>query len=248
MRHQVALVRASTAAAMQTPAERDFYVAQGIPAERLPISGPGITPENVLGGDGVRFRQRHGINGPLVVSLSAMSHDKGTVDLVQAVRRLWQADEPITLALAGTITAPFEKFLAGLPPADRARLYILGPVDEAEKRDLLAAADLFAMPSRTDSFGLVYLEAWLYRKPVIAARTWGVSDLVEDGQDGSLVAFGDVPALAQALADLLHDPARRAVMGRHGEEKVYRQHTWERKYALVRDLYLQLTAQPPCDS
>ena len=64
---------------------------------------------------------------------------------------------------------------------------------------MLAAADVFAMPSRTDSFGIVYLEAWLYRLPVIAARTWGMSDVVRNGEDGLLVPFGDVSVLAQTL-------------------------------------------------
>jgi hypothetical protein len=54
------------------------------------------------------------------------------------------------------------------------------------------------------------------------------------------VAFGDVPALAQALSELLADPHRRLTMGCHGERKVYESHTWDRKYALARDLYLGL--------
>jgi glycosyltransferase involved in cell wall biosynthesis len=240
MRHQIALVRASTAAAMQTRAEQGFYAAHGAPVDRLPISGPGVTPDRVLGGDGGRFRAQHRLSGPLVATLSAMSYDKGTVHLVEAVRRLWAAGVPVDLALAGTITAPFRTYLAGLPAADRDRLHVLGPVDDAEKRDLLAAADVFAMPSRTDSFGLVYLEAWLYRKPVIGAATWGVSDVITDGEDGVLVPFGDVPALAASLASLLDDPARRAAMGERGERKVYEHHTWERKYAVVRNLYLGL--------
>ena len=242
MRHQVAIVRASSAAVMQTPAEQAFYAGRGVPADRLPVAGPGVTPTNVLGGSGERFRQRHRIAGPLVVSLSSMSYDKGTLHLVEAVRRLWQADVPVELALAGALTAQFREFLAQLPAHDRPRLHVLGQVDEDEKRDLLAAADIFAMPSRTDSFGIVYLEAWLYRKPVIAARTWGVMDVVDDGRDGLLVPFGDVSALAEAISRLLADGALRATMGAAGEAKVYRAHTWDVKYSLVRDLYDRLIA------
>lgn len=240
MRHQAALVRASTAAVMQTPAEQAFYRQQGVAPDRLIVGGSGVTPADVLGGDAARFRRRHAIEGPLVASLSAMCYDKGTIHLVEAVRQLWRAGQTVTLALAGAITQPFRAYLAGLPPADRARLHVLGQVDEAEKRDLLAAADVFAMPSRTDSFGIVYLEAWLYRKPVIGARTWGVMDVIEDGRDGLLVPFGDAPALADALRGLLADASRRAEMGARGEEKVYRSHTWAVKYPLVRDLYLRL--------
>jgi glycosyltransferase involved in cell wall biosynthesis len=242
MRHQVALLRASTAAVMQTPAEQSFYRAQGVPAERLIVGGPGVTPAHVLGGDAARFRQRHAIGGALVASLGAMCYDKGTIHLVEAVRRLWRAGASVELALAGAITQPFRAYLAGLPPADRARLRVLGQVAEDEKRDLLAAADVFAMPSRTDSFGIVYLEAWLYRKPVIGARTWGVMDVIADGRDGVLVPFGDAPALADALSGLLADAPRRAEMGAHGEAKVNRLYTWDIQYARVRELYAQLAA------
>ncbi len=243
MRHQVAIVRASTAAAMQTRAEQDFYVAAGIPTERLPISGPGITPSDVIGGDAGRLRRGLGISAPLVVGLSAMSYDKGTVHLVEAVRRLWREGRQVELVLAGALLEPFQRYLDHLPKDDRLRLRVLGSINEQEKRDLLAAADIFAMPSRTDSFGITYLEAWLYRKPVIAARSWGVTDVVADGQDGLLVPFGDVPALADVLVKLLDDPIRRATLGLRGEQKVYQFHTWDRKYALVRDLYLQLAGR-----
>jgi glycosyltransferase involved in cell wall biosynthesis len=96
------------------------------------------------------------------------------------------------------------------------------------------------MPSRTDSFGIVYLEAWLYRKPVIGARAWGVSDVIEDGVDGRLVPFDDPGALAEALSVLLKRPALRSEMGARGEAKVYRLHTWDKKYEAVRDLYVRL--------
>jgi len=240
MRHQVAVVRASDAVVAQTPSERAFYEKRGVPRERILVAGPGVNPSDVSGGDGQRFRKHYDVDGPLVVFLSAMSYDKGTVHLVEAVRCLWRGGRDLDLVLAGTVLTPFRRYMEGLPLADRDRMLVLGPVDEAEKRDLLAASDIVVMPSRTDSFGILYLEAWLHRKPVIGARTWGVNDVITDGQDGLLVPFGDVSALAQAIAYLLDRPAERAFMGARGEQKVYRSHTWEQKYALVRDLYTQL--------
>lgn len=240
MRHQIALVQGAHAAVLQTPAERDFYAGHGIPLERLVVAGPGVDPPRVLGGDGAHFRRAHNLDGFLVASLSALSYDKGSVHLVEAVRQLWQAGRPVELVLAGVATAPFQAYLDTLPAAERTRIRLLGTIDETEKRNLLAAADVFAMPSRTDSFGIVYLEAWLYRTPVVGARTWGVSDVIADGEDGVLVPFGDVPALAHALSFLQDHPSVRAELGARGEQKVYRYHTWEQKYEPVRDLYGRL--------
>lgn len=242
MRHQQDLVMRSTALVAQTASERDFYVQRGFERERALVAGPGITPGEVLGGDGARFRRRHGIAEatPLVVALSSMSYDKGTPHVVEAVRRLWQQGRDVELALAGAVLTPFRRYLDGLPPAERERVRLLGPVGEDEKRDLLAAADVVAMSSRTDSFGIVYLEAWLYAKPVIGARTWGVTDVIDDGVDGRLVPFGDVDTLAETLVQLIDHPEIRAAMGAQGARKVLAQHTWARKHRTVYARYCEL--------
>jgi glycosyltransferase involved in cell wall biosynthesis len=169
-----------------------------------------------------------------------MSFDKGTVHTVEAVRRLWAAGGSLELVLIGAVMAPFKSYLRKLPPADRARIRLLGPVDDTVKRDALAAATMLAMPSRTDSFGIVFLEAWLYALPVIGARTWGVMDLVQDGEDGVLVPFGDVAELSGAIRYLIDHPEAAAAMGERGRQKVYAQHTWEHKCQVVADAYRQL--------
>lgn len=243
MRHQVAAVRESDALVAQTPAERAFYVQQGLPPQRAVVAGPGIDPAAIAGGDGVRFRQQHRIRGPLVASLSSMSFDKGTVHTVEAVRRLWRQGQDVELVLAGAVLAPFRRYLARLPTAERQRIHLLGPVDETTKRNLLAAMDLLVMPSRTDSFGIVYLEAWLYAKPVIGAQVWGIDGVIEHGRDGLLVPFGDIPALAAAIARLVVHPEERADLGRRGQAKTRRSHTWAHKYAITKELYERLTAR-----
>lgn len=240
MRQQMALVRSSDAVMAQTPTEQAFYAAQGVPPERVVVAGPGVNPDEIIGGDADRFRARHHITHPLVATLSSMSYDKGTVHVVEAVRRLWEAGESVDLALAGAVLDPFRHYMDSLPVAVRERVRLLGAVSEEEKRDLLAAADVLAMPSRTDSFGITYLEAWLYGKPVVGAQTWGVNEVIRHGENGLLVPFGDVSALAQTLQDLLHDPVRRAEMGRCGQAKTYRDYTWDARYPIVRDAYQRL--------
>ncbi len=240
MRHQVDLVRSSDAAVVQTPAERAFYVSQGMDEASIVVAGAGINPKVVLGGDGARFREKHQIKGSLVLSLSSMSYDKGTVHTIEAVRRLWQAGRQVELVLIGALLEPFKHYLERLPAAERQRIRVLGSVSEQEKRDALAAAQMLVMPSRTESFGIVYLEAWLYQKPVIGARTWGVTDVIHEGHDGLLVPFGDVSALSAAIAHLSDCPDEAAAMGTRGQEKVYREHLWSHKVSRIERLYQHL--------
>lgn len=240
MRHQVELVTESDGAILQTPTEQRFYVAQGLPPDRARVAGPGVNPDELLGGDETRFRATHGIAGPLVTAVGSMSFDKGTETLVEAVAQLWRGGSDVELVLAGAVLGPFQYFLDQLDPATRARIHLLGAIDEATKRDLLAATAVLAMPSRTDSFGITYLEAWLYGKPVIGAQVWGIDDVIDDGADGLLVPFGDADALAAAITRLLSDSTEAAAMGRRGQAKVYAHHTWEKKYEVTRALYGEL--------
>ena len=109
-----------------------------------------------------------------------------------------------------------------------------------DKRDLFAATTALAVPSRIDSFGIVYLEAWACGKPVIGARAGGVPDVIADGEDGLLVPYGDVPALAQAIARLSDDAALAAQMGARGRAKVERSYTWDKIFGIVESAYKEL--------
>ena len=241
MPHQLELVRRADAVIAITAGEREYYISRGLAPERISVASPGVDVADLPIGDARRFRERHAITGPLVGFLATLVPDKGAITLVEAVSRLWARGTQVELVMAGTRLAAFDRFLEAQPEAIRNRIKLLGLIDEAEKQDLLAAADVFAMPSRTDSFGIVYLEAWLAGTPVIGARAWTMDDVIDDGVDGLLVPFNDADALAEALAALLGDPARRAAMAAAGRAKTLSRFTWENAYGQVRDVYRRLT-------
>ena len=92
------------------------------------------------------------------------------------------------------------------------------------RADVMAAIgelDVLVHASTTgEPFGQVVIEAMVMGKPVIATRGGGVPEIVVDGGTGVLVPMGDAGAMAEALAGLLSDPARRAAMGRAGRQRV----------------------------
>jgi glycosyltransferase involved in cell wall biosynthesis len=148
----------------------------------------------------------------------------------------------------------FDRVYGNLPDGDRARIHLLGPVSDDVKQDLLAATDLFAMPSRVDSFGIVYLEAWAYGVAVIGCRAGGVPDVISDGRDGLLVEFGDEASLAAAIESLLDDAELRQAMGQRGRAKVKARYTWDRIYEGLESVYNGLletqsaSGSQPCTS
>lgn len=234
MPHQLRLVREADAVMVLTGIEAEYLIGQGVSPERLHVVGAGINIKAVTGGDGSRMRERLGITGPLVLSLGAAAFDKGTIHLVQAVTRLNRAGHEVTVVIAGPVLSEFQRFLDTLDARDRRWVQLLGFVSEEEKRDLLDAADVLALPSRTESFGLVFLEAWANGKPVIGARAGAVPAVVEDGADGLLVPFGHVAALAEAIRILVTDRNLAARFAARGRAKVIDETTWYRR---VRSVY-----------
>jgi glycosyltransferase involved in cell wall biosynthesis len=202
----------------------------------------GVDLDEVRGGDGGRFRAQHGIDGPVVTFMGAVTDDKGAVHLLRAMQRLWRNGSKVDLIIAGQTVAPstFERVYDGLPAAHRMRIRRMGPVGGQLKQDMLAATDLFVLPSRVDSFGIVYLEAWAYGVPVIGCQAGGVPEVIEGGQDGLLVPFGDEDALAAAIEALLVDPDRRRTMGEQGRAKVKAGYTWDQVYHRLLAAYNQL--------
>ena len=83
-----------------------------------------------------------------------------------------------------------------------------------------ANCDIFALPSRGEGFGLVFLEAMACAKPVIGGAHGGIPDIVEEGVTGLLVPHGDPERLAQALESLLNNPSRAKEMGARGKDRL----------------------------
>jgi glycosyltransferase involved in cell wall biosynthesis len=246
MPHQLRLISEADAILAQTDLEIDYLIEHGIDPKRIIRAGVGVNPEEVLGGVGERFRDMTGLAGPLVVYVGTSAYDKGTVHLVEAMCRLWNRNNKASkasLVLAGPVFDQFRAYLSTLPSRHRERIHVLGFIDEQTKRDLLDAAAIVAMPSRTDSFGIVYLEGWLYCKPVIGARAGGVPAVIDDGVDGYLVEFGDVEGLACRLEELLGDAERAKAMGARGHAKVLERYTWDRIFPVIEEVYERLCPQ-----
>lgn len=241
--HQLELLRSAAAVMVQTRKEHEFLADLWIPRERLHLVGVGIDPASLSGGDGARFRSKHGVEEPLAAHIGVRCRDKGTVDLLRAAEMLWAEGSPFRLALAGGSTPEFERELAAFSAEVRGRCLILGEATEEDKRDLLAAMELLALPSRTDSFGMVLLESWYYGKPVIAARAGALEEVVEEAKGGLLVPFGDPPALAAAMKRLLGEPRLRERLGQAGREKTLRTWTWDLVLPRIAEVYERVVAE-----
>jgi len=245
--HQIRLLAASDCVVVQTGLEADAVADWGVPRSKILTLGMAVEHAEVTGGDPAALRARLGLPAarPVIGHLATLDPNKGTTDLILAVARLNRsrpAADPVQLVLAGPGSPDFERFLAGFPVGSLPWLTVLGPLALHERADFYAGLDLFAMPSRTDSFGIVFLEAWANGLPVVAAAAGGVPDVVRHGVTGLLVPFGDLDRLTGALIALLSDPPRARLMGEAGRNLVERGYTWDDRFSTLLSRTAQLVA------
>jgi len=227
----VSLYRQADSIVAMTHLEQDMLVRAGVARERVVVTGAGVDPGAAEGADGTRFRRAHGIadGAPILAFIGHKTAGKGALHLLDAAQALLAGRTDLTLVMGGLSTAAFERAHAALPPVTRQRVLNVS-LSEQEKHDLLHASSALVLPSRDDSFGIVFLEAWLHGLPVIGARAGGIPAVVDDGVTGILVPPGDVPAIARAVNWLLDRPRRAARLGELGRARALAQHTWDDVY------------------
>lgn len=201
----------------------------GVPAAKIIYQGLGVDPLECTGGDRPRARAYWQVDDTTCVigHLANASVEKGTVDLLRAAELAWDHGSDFRIVLAGPAMPNFERYWHGYRHQER--VIRLGSITEDQKRDFYAGIDAFALPSRSDSFGLVLLEAWANGKPNIVYRAGGPGELIRAENDGWLVTCGDIPGLARALMHAGSDPAETQRRGTNGAQRIPSEFQWAHK-------------------
>lgn len=179
-----------------------------VPIHVLPT---GIPLASFATGDGAAFRERHGIEAgrPLALFVGRIAGEKNIDFLLHVAARCRQRLPRLLWIIAGDGPAlPHLRQLAQrLGVADCVRF--LGYLDRARQlADCYAAADVFTFASRTETQGLVLLEAMAAGLPVVALAEMGTRDILEPRR-GACVPAADVEAFAATVTDLLNDGRER---------------------------------------
>ena len=141
----------------------------------------------------------------------------------------------------------------GLLVRTTAERHVTSPQTPKPRGGASAPAErVFALPSRSDSFGLVLLEAWANGVPNLAYRAGGIADVIRHDQDGLLVPCGDISALTCALQRLAEDAGVRQRLAMSGKARLACDFSWEDKLSLVRQRYTEMdnsfsARRTPCE-
>ena len=177
---------------------------------------------------------------PTVLCVGRLSPEKGQATLLQAIPLVRRRVPSVRVLFVGADVAGEAERLRGL--AER-----LGVGDAAEfrrwmpdPRPAFGEADLIALPSRSEGFGRVLVEAAFLAIPAVASRVGGIPEVVVDGQTGLLVPPDDPAALAHAVTTLLGDPDRRRAMGQAAHTHALARFTIRRHVDGVEGVYAEV--------
>ncbi|MFQ5815795.1 MAG: glycosyltransferase family 4 protein [Candidatus Hydrothermarchaeaceae archaeon] len=243
------LLRECQAVLPNTDYEKDYLISMGVPEERIHVVGDGIAPEAFNKAMRGEFRKRHSIGDEekVVLFVGRKAEGKGLEALLSAMGRVWESGERARLVLAGSTTEFFkggiEPEIAHFPERMRRNIININDFEESEKDSIYTDCDIFVLPSKIESFGIVFLEAWICGKPVIGCRTGPVASVITEDQDGLLVRYGDVEELSAAIVRLLRDANLRTKLGNKGREKVLKRYTWDRIVSKIEAIYQKLIAE-----
>jgi len=225
----------------------DFFGVSGQSAAWLRtfgVTARGILP-NSVDPDQIRteadagpwdVRQRCGIaaDAPLVVYVGRLMPTKGIRELVAALPEVRRAVPGTTLVIAGQ--GPIEAELSRYSPTVTGRadgyavrgVVFLGLLSHAETLSLLAQADVFCLPSYSEGFSTVVLEAAALGTHVAMTPVGGASEMLPDESYGTLLPNHDPAAIAAGLIDALSHPTQRRAAARRTRDRVNSTFTWDR--------------------
>jgi glycosyltransferase involved in cell wall biosynthesis len=169
-------------------------------------------------------------------------HEKGHIDLINAVRMLRESGVETQVTFAGD--GPLREILEGqIDQADlRDSIELTGSVDHQQMLELMVAADVVVVPSRFEGFGLTALEAMGLGKPVIATSVGGLVSLIEHKRSGLFIPPADPQRLMEAIRMLANDETLRASLGRNARETVLAKFSPGAKAAELASVYRFLVA------
>jgi len=161
--------------------------------------------------------------GKIVLFVGLDFEGKGGPTLLDAFRRVRKEIPTAKLRIVGCRPALREPGVEVVGPLDKS-----DPGEEARLRRLYDESSLFVLPTRYESFGIVFLEAMYHRLPCIGSRICAIPEIVRDGETGFLVLPNDPVALADRMILLLRDEGLARRMGERGFERASTNLSWER--------------------
>lgn len=210
---------------------KKFIEGSGIPGEKVSVIPNAIEVASV---DTLDKPNKH----LLVGTVGVLVKRKGQIHLIRAFERVAASLPKARLEIVGDGPEKENLLLEIKKLGLESRVQLLGHQDKPEK--FLKNWDLFALPSLSETFGLVILEAFAVKVPVVASNVDGIPELISDGKTGYLVPPANPEKLAKAISYLLAEKKERDLLADNAYKLLKEKYDWSKIISEIEDAYLGL--------
>lgn len=219
------MMRNADAIIALTDYEKKFYIQQKIDESKIHVIGVGVDQKS-FSKKNKNIKEKY-TAGKLITFIGRKEEYKGIAVILKALRLLVIQMPDIRFLCIGPETSYSRELWNNLPGSINDKVIILPSISEEDKNSFLSETDIFVMPSTAESFGIVYLEAWMHSKPVIGARSGAVADVITEYEDGFLIEPGNYVELAVKIRYLLENKNIASDLGKNGKRKVLSKYSWD---------------------
>lgn len=243
---QVASMNASTLCLANTAYEKSRMIKSGVKPEKIFVLGVGVDMQPFVDVDienVVAFRKEIAVPpGALLIGYAGrIERTKNILLLIKAFEKIAVRFTEVYLLIAGSgndYVAELKSYCNGLPVEILSRIKWQVNFQMEKKALVFNSMDILVLPSHNESFGIVFLEAWSCKKPVIGVSIGAVRDVISDRVDGLLMDMDSESSLVEKLTTLIGNETLRKTMGENGFAKVKENYTWDIITCRLRQCYL----------
>ncbi len=213
----------------------------GIPEEKIKVISMGVDYKKFilpkkLTPKRFNFKQKYfkpnEKNHRMVLFCGYKNYEKGAISILKAIPYILKKFRKVYFVFIGPSTIAFNRELSKIQKAIHPRVINLTPDNltgyyDVKKIAAFNETDVFLMPSRSDAYGIAFLEAWASGKPVIGANIGATPEVIRDKVDGLLVEFDDYIDIADKVVLLLKKKRLSKNLGLEGRNKVQESLSWD---------------------
>ncbi len=168
----------------------------------------------------------------MVLYCGYKNYEKGSLSVLKAIPLILKKFRKVYFVFIGPSTMAYNREVKKVVKQDQVRIINFTPDNLTgyfDKKKLIAfkEADIYLMPSRSDAYGIAFLEAWASGKPVIGANIGATPEVIQENIDGLLVEFDNPIDIAEKVIRLLKSKKLRNNFGLAGKEKIIKSNTWD---------------------
>jgi glycosyltransferase involved in cell wall biosynthesis len=223
--------------------EKELMIKNGINEKKISIVPMGVDIEKFKRDDlrSNDFLKKYSLTDPFVLFCGNKNYEKGALSLLAALKKLYEKNIKLGAVFIGPNTKAFnaewKKLLNEFPDRQLVNLTPNNMTGYFDQKKIAAFNEClcYCMVSRSEAYGIAYLEAWACKKPVIAADILAMREVIWDGEDGFLVPFDSPSSLAEKIEYLFKHKAVAVEMGTSGYKKIMNTNQWVQIAQKTRD-------------